>query len=100
MPLDRVVSDFGRMAGGKLRRITAPVLDRLQPIMGEEILRKGDMVGVSEVSTPERICIGGPEQISISTASKQEGPISGGLLAFAGQILRGSFVCSVFSMPA
>ena len=36
------------------------------------------------VSTPERNCIGGPEQESISTASKKA-PDIGGLLAFAAQ---------------
>jgi hypothetical protein len=43
-----------------------------------------DRHAVYPVSTPDRFCIGGPEQKSI-TASSKKAPDIGGLLAFAAQ---------------
>ena len=46
---------------------------------------KGLITGIITVSTPERICIGGPGQKSITGASKKA-PDIGGLLAFVFQL--------------
>ena len=53
----------------------------------------------SNLSTPERNCIGEPEQKSITGTSKKA-PDIGGLFCFRVSILRGSFGRGVCSMPA
>jgi hypothetical protein len=57
------------------------------------------MGGERKVSTPERKCIGGPEQKSLSQASKKA-PDIGGLLAFGGLVLDIGVGCRVGSRPA
>jgi hypothetical protein len=49
----------------------------------ERVQKLFNEVGQERLSTPERNCIGGPEQNSLTQASKKA-PDIGGLLAFGG----------------
>jgi hypothetical protein len=67
---------FAGLTGETLAALARAVRER-EVESGEQILIAG------ELSTPERNCIGGPEQKSVATASKKA-PDIGGLLAFGG----------------